>query len=389
MDILIIYKGSFPNGMAMTRRLQYYCKGLVAEGNKVNIIIPHATEQYGTKHNVETEGEYFDTRYKYLSKSTIRSKHFLARRINDFTGYLQLLMLMLFRMKGGTRILMIDVRNMWRLPIYFAAKIRRSKVVYELNEHPLIFAGRTKYLIERRFVFPLFDGYIVISSNLENLVLSFKKRKAQIIKVPILTEKLSSEELIGLNRDFGNYIIHTGTISDKKEGVISIIKAYLILREKHDQDMSLLFSGKLESSPDKIEIEKILKANATADIRFLGYLSEEELKLYQANAALVVMNKPDNLQNHYCFPTKLGEFMSLGIPVIATKVGEYTNYLESYSNAILIDSGTPEFIADSAMKILENEQLNKHIRVQAKETSDNNFYYGSHSANLDSFLRTI
>ena len=59
----------------------------------------------------------------------------------------------------------------------------------------------------------------------------------------------------------------------------------------------------------------------------------------------MIINKRPNLQNRYCFATKLGEYLLTGKPVIISDVGEAKNYLKDGESAYIVDSGQPNLIA--------------------------------------------
>ena len=48
---------------------------------------------------------------------------------------------------------------------------------------------------------------------------------------------------------------------------------------------------------------------------------------------MLVLARPDNIQAKGGFPTKLGEYLATGNPVVVTKVGEIPNYLIDGVNA--------------------------------------------------------
>lgn len=391
MKILVIYKGGFPSGLAMTKRLQLYVKGLKEFGNDIRIIIPHASDRSGKVNNPNITGEFEGVKFEYLSNTTERSSSFLIRRLNDFMGYLKLLKYLLITSSSFNIVFLVDVRNSWRIPIYFCCKIRKMKVVYELNEHPLVFSSNNKYWFEKNFIFRMFDGYIVISDNLKFLVESFKKKKCQILKVPILTNSVEIElnELCSINTS-EEYIVHTGGLSDSKEGIVDLIKSIHYVNNSSTYKLNLFFTGNLKGSTDEIKINKIIEDLSLQNkIKFLGYLSDAEVLEYQKKSLLAVINKPNNLQNNYCFPTKLGEYMILGKPIIVNKVGEYMNYLKDDYNAIVLEKNTPEFLGDSIIKVLNNNDYYKQIGFNAKKTADVSFNYNVQAERINNYFNNI
>jgi glycosyltransferase involved in cell wall biosynthesis len=388
MNILILFKGSYPHGLAMTNRLKLYARGLKELGNSVKIVIPHASDKYGVVRNVIKSGSYEGVPFRYLSPTTVRSRYFFARRFADIFGYLRTLLYLMNYKNKFDIVFLIDIRNYWRLPIYFLSKIRGAKVIYELNEHPLVFSGKSKYRFEKNLIFRLYDGYVVISENLQKLVLTFKKTEAKIVVIPILTSQ-SVDEVPKNHVDF-RYIFHSGSLSDQKEGVLGIIKAFSCLVNDYKHEIYLLFTGSLDASPDKNDIvDLMLKLKINSLVKFMGYLSQKELQSFQANSELFFLNKPDTLQNRFCFPTKLGEYMSLGKPIIATNIGEYSKYLIDGVNAVIIEQGDTKGMANAAHLILSDQNYSKKIGMSAKDTAHKNFNYSTQAARLNNFLLSL
>lgn len=64
-----------------------------------------------------------------------------------------------------------------------------------MNEYFLVFFLKFKYWFERKIIFKLFDGYIIILENLKNLVGIFKKRNCVLLKVLIIINEVVFEEI--------------------------------------------------------------------------------------------------------------------------------------------------------------------------------------------------
>ena len=69
------------------------------------------------------------------------------------------------------------------------------------------------------------------------------------------------------------------------------------------------------------------------------------------NAEALVLARPDNIQAQYGFPTKLGEYLLTGNPVVVTSVGEIPLFLKDDVNAYLAKPGD---VKEIAYKIYES-----------------------------------
>ncbi len=93
----------------------------------------------------------------------------------------------------------------------------------------------------------------------------------------------------------------------------------------------------------------------------------------QKNASLAILNKKSNIQNIYCFPTKLGEYLLNEIPIIATKIGEMNNYLSHKINALLIDDGNVKDLAKNIEILFTNNDLAKLLAKNGKKLAESEF----------------
>lgn len=64
------------------------------------------------------------------------------------------------------------------------------------------------------------------------------------------------------------------------------------------------------------------------------------------NAEALVLDRPNSLQAQYGFPTKLGEYLLTGNPVVVTKVGDIPLYLKDGVSALLSEDRNPKEFAE-------------------------------------------
>ncbi len=87
MRIAFYLQEPYPHGMACTKRMHLYAKGLLACGNEVKIIIPKATENSNSVQNESIKGEFEGVNYQYSSNSTIISSSFVGRRFQNIISF--------------------------------------------------------------------------------------------------------------------------------------------------------------------------------------------------------------------------------------------------------------------------------------------------------------
>ena len=84
---------------------------------------------------------------------------------------------------------------------------------------------------------------------------------------------------------------------------------------------------------------------------------------------MTIIYKSDNLQTRNCFPTKLGEMLISGIPVITTTVGDANLYLENGKNAFIIEPDDENSLVNYIKLLLDKPSLAKQIGEAGRSTA--------------------
>lgn len=384
MNVFVFYNGNYPQGGGMAKRLHLYCKGLLERDVKVNIFIPNPTNKRNGKNVLDALcGSFEGVNFNYLSKTKTRSSNFFKRTIIDLIGYLRLCFLIYKNRNSIDILFIVDIRSYFNIIYILMSKFYQFKVLYELNEHPLILIRPLDYWLQRKLIYPLFDGFIVISKPLYDLVQTFNKKKDNALLLPIITEK-KEINFRGLSKVSETpFILHSGSLSENKDGILGIIDAFSIAVNKYNLDIKLYFTGKLSFSYEHSLIhKKIASLGLHKNIIFLGYLDERELVYYQSLCKTVIINKAENFQNKYCFPTKLGEYLTFEKPVILTDIEIFKDYFIDEFNAFIVKPNDPEMIASRINDIFISPEKANYIGLNGSILVDNIFNYSIQSVNL-------
>ncbi|MEO7835038.1 MAG: glycosyltransferase family 4 protein, partial [Ginsengibacter sp.] len=109
-------------------------------------------------------------------------------------------------------------------------------------------------------------------------------------------------------------------------------------------------------------------------ISFLGRKTAKEIPKILCDSDILVLARPDNNQAKAGFPTKLGEYLASGKPVVITDTGEVSRYLSNNISAYL---ARPDDVKDFAEKILFalSDQNASKIGRKGFEIAKENFNY--------------
>lgn len=144
------------------------------------------------------------------------------------------------------------------------------------------------------------------------------------------------------------YIAYCGTASNNKDGVNRLIEAFAIVAKKHS-DVKLYIIGKVPSATDESGNLQLVEALGIKDrVVFTGIIPATEMPQMLTNATVLALARPNNLQAQNGFPTKLGEYLLTGNPVVVTKVGDIPLFLKDGESALLAD---PDSVGEFAEKL--------------------------------------
>jgi len=392
--IHIIYKGHFPNGMASTVRCQNYIKAFKNEGLKCKVIIPIPLRTYNELPNIEEHsGTYEGIPYQYMTGTNRRNKNWIIRQTIDMIGYIKTLFYILTSVKSNDIIYAWVGGYIWFTLLGIFSKIKSSKILMEINEIPYgpkIMNRRLKLQrkILYRFGFPLYDGFFVISEELKKIAEQYKCSKAQILKVPIIVDTSIADKKYPKTDEI--YIFHSGTLYEQKDGVSGMLEAFAIANKELGGKLKYYLTGDLEKSRDKKIIQTVInKYHIQNNVKFLRYLSDEEMHYYQQNASLMIINKLRSEQNRYCFSTKLGEYLSFAHPVILTNVGEAMHYMKNKENAYIVEPNDLEAMANCIIKIIQNKTESDLIGQNGYKLATNIFNYKYQGKRMHEFIKNL
>lgn len=394
MKIIIVSRQYYPYGMASVNRLHCYTQGFTELGVETRVIIPEATIPYKEKYstlNKECEGIYKNTYFKYMSGTTIRDKNKWKRPILDIISRVKTICYILKEIDKDTVLYIWGGGVIWTPIMLLCGYIKKSNVYTELNELPYGTGKENKKSrllrkIMLKYIFPHYDGFIVISEELKRLVEFYNNKKNCTLKVPILVNTEIDYENIPLLKKSVPFIFHSGTLSEQKDGIVKMLTAFAIAKQKIE-NLEFYLTGKLEDSNDsEIIIETIKKYKIENSVHFLGYINKETLLSYQKSCTLMIIYKYDTLQNKYCFSTKLGEYLAFAKPVIITNVGEATYYMKDKENAFIADWRDIKSVANYIINIVLQPSLGKNIGLAGQITCKRKFNYLVHARRMINFF---
>lgn len=242
------------------------------------------------------------------------------------------------------------------------------------DEHPYAYHVRTininKYIQSCR----KFDGLFVISTALRNF---FIQNGVPQDKVSIINMTVDSNRFQGLEKETvkQKYLAYCGTASNTKDGVDELIKAFAIVSKRHPE-VKLYIIGKTPSRKEETgNLHLIKKLGLEDKIVLTGIVPAEKMPQMLTNAEVLLLDRPDSLQAKNGFPTKLGEYLLTGNPVVVTAVGDIPLFLKDGYSAMISEERNAEQFAEKVCWLLEHPNEASEIGKRGKAVAQKNFNY--------------
>lgn len=394
MNIHFYINTPFPFGMAAAKRQLCYAHGLVSAGHTVDVVVCQKCLEHGEYDGLQTKGSYRGISYEYVCG---KYKHDKWNKLMRGIDYLVLDPIRSFfyalkHVHRGDAVFVYYYPIFLQILIILATKIKGAKIVKETCEHPSALGKvnsnwhKLCKWFEYHFVMPKYDGFIAISRELSKFVLRYKSRSAEYIIVPILVE--DPFENINTNATKSEYdvpyIIHTGTMDEQKDSISKILLAFARFKRETNSKCRLVFTGP-HANERSSYLPMIAKLGIANSVDLLGMVSTDRVAALQSHATMTIIYKSDNLQTRNCFPTKLGEMLICGIPVITTTIGDANLYLENGKSAFIIEQDDEDALVRYIKFILNKPDEAKRIGLAGKAVAEKYFtptYQGERLSNF-------
>ena len=237
------------------------------------------------------------------------------------------------------------------LPVVIACKIRGIKTIGVVTDLPGedVFKKTLKVRLRNLFIFRLtFDFYICVTRDL-NSVVNKKKR-------PFLMIEGFSDIKVGLVENIlgekfqERVLIYAGSLY-KQYGLETLIEGFHLLK---DQDVRLWFYG---VGPFSSEIERYSEKDPR--VKYMGVLPNEELMVCLTKATLLINPRPSHeAYTKYSYPSKNMEAMSVGTPLVTTKLHGIPN--DHFPFIFIIEEETAHGIYKTLKFVLQKTRHDLH-----------------------------
>lgn len=325
-------------------------------------------------------------------KSTKKSKNIFIKIFRPTRERFFALRLFKRKIKKNSVVYLISGSNFDCLFYYILSKLFKYKYVHERSEYPMLVRNpkpiKTFYYNKMilPWCFKLFDGMVIMTDTLINFYSKFVRASCIICKIPMTVD---TDRFSRKSERREKYIGYVGSFSSKKDGVDNLIKAFGLIKNEIDGYV-LKIAGSSKNFEEKKHLTDLsIKYDLEDKLEFVGQKTREQIPDFLMKASLLVLARPESKQAEGGFPTKLGEYLSTGKPVIVTEVGEINHYLVNGKNAYFVKPGSVEDLSRKMKQVIHEYTVAETIGKEGKKVAINKFDYRIHVEKLGVFFEEL
>lgn len=278
------------------------------------------------------------------------------------------------------------------IPIGLLLKIKGKKVIYDVHEDvpkqilsKLWIPKALRKIVSAIMAFvekisvKAFDGIVAATPAIGK---RFPTNKTIVVQnFPIINELF-----IDNNMDYNkrpNNVIYIGGISTIR-GFKEMVKAMNLLPQ--NLNAKLFLAGSF--TPASLEKE-LYNLPGWRSVEFLGWKKRNDIAqiLNSSRIGLVVLHPTENYVESY--PIKLFEYMSVGIPVIASDFPLWRKIINEAKCGLLVDPLCVEAIADAIQWLLEHPQDAEQMGRRGQEAVLKHYNWDNEAKKLIKFYKKL
>ena len=245
---------------------------------------------------------------------------------------------------------------------------KKVRVFQERTEHPEVSHFGLVNLDSYFRACRRLTGLFVISSALKELYIGKGVDKNRIHIINMTVDRTRFEGLTKTN-GVEDYVAYCGSAMMAKDGLDQLLKAFSYVAQKYD-NLKLYIIGRISRKGASPVVSQLIESMGISEkIVFTGVVPSSQMPQMLKDAQLLTLARPDNLQAKYGFPTKLGEYLLTGNPVVVTAVGDIPLFLEDGGSAFIAHPDSPLEFANKMLMALGNPTLAQIVGDRGRQVA--------------------
>lgn len=231
-----------------------------------------------------------------------------------------------------------------------------------------------------------FDKILAISHPLKDYFVEHGVPADMIDIFPMIVDPHRFDDV--KKQDVGfRYIAYCGNMNNSKDGIAELIEAFCKSNARKTHTLMLIGSNPMGTQ--KEVYDNLLAKYAIKDeIIFKGQVQRDDMPQLLMDADLLVLCRPNNRQALGGFPTKLGEYLSTGNPVLVTRVGDMDKYIIDGENGFLAEPDNIDGFAAKMDEVLADYDTARQVGKKGRELTDTAFNYSVQTKKIIDSIKT-
>lgn len=362
--ILFITQHFPPENSGNASRIYDLSRNLVLLGSQVTVISPFPNFPHGRFKKTRKSHSYREIdgikHYGIFSwQPPYKNPSFMSRMSYYITFPLHAIWWALLKRKDYDIIITTSPPIFTGIPGYIVKKITGKKWIFDVRDLwidasiELGFLKKSSFFekISRMYERICYNKCDMITVTTEEIKKKIVDRYNISVKKLVVIPNGVDTNIFRPSAVKKNRIIYCGNIgfAQDLERFISAVKK---VNENFPLEFYLVGDGDIKN-----DLETLVKEeNLENIVFFIGSLDREKIPVLIAES-LIGIAPLKNLQSlNYAIPTKVYEYMSCGIPFIATGKGEIENIIKNSKAGLIVDNNT-ESISKTIISLLDDKKL--------------------------------
>lgn len=340
---------------AAVNRLRAFQKGLLQNGYRCELIFPY------------------------------ERKHFTPCMSKPYA--ITVILLKLIFSKKKDIFILYGMSNILSLILKFKKKI---KVLVEITEYPYSltyekYKSNVKqdedFLSKLKYI----DGLITCSDALSKYYSKYLDNQP-IFKAPLIVDVKKFLNAKPNNMYKTPYLGYCGSLVNNKDGVFNLLNSFSKFSHKLPEYNLYIVGGGWEEEILKVN-ELIRELKLTEKVFLTGKIPHEKMPSFLKGASVLVLARPNNKQAEGGVPSKVGEYLSSGVPNVVTNVGELSEFMKDGYNCFMSEPDNNDMFAEKMIEACISK-TNKQISENQIATAYK-YDISEQSENLVAFLVSL
>lgn len=350
------------------------CRTLVSEGYEVVLIVPHSQDEI-------VEG----VKIKAVPIPKNRIRRIL------FTGW------EIYCLALSEKADVYHIHDPELLPYAQLLRLKKHKVIFDMHENlPLSILSKEWIVVKWRQFFSRFAYYVerILLTGLYVVFAetSYKKyylkvkKSADVLNMPYINLVLSKDARVcsSLNQEF--LVGYVGGVSALRGSLVTLKALSVVQRMGYNCSFhcigtaSTTHFAELKTMIETLELKNIFLYN------HLPYKRAWEI-IRRCNAGLAILQPIPNYYESY--PTKLFEYMALGVPVIVSDFPLYKDIVEKRNVGLCVNPDSAKELADAIVYLIQNPSKARQMGTNGVSAIVEKYNWETESKILTEFYKEI